>query len=118
MPCNISHLYFLNKLRDKPADNDDCLVLNLAANFVSYSIPDVDRWTAIVAPGSTRCQTLSDSLTEVAQKVAFRWLEVREAVEEDFAEETRIPVAAAARYFGFASESRTLHRRRRIPLGI
>lgn len=92
------------------------------ANFVVLrSILDVDRWTAIVAPDSTHYQTPSGSLIEVAQKVAFRWLEVRKVVEEDFAEETRIPVAvvvaaAAARYFGFASEPR--HRCRCTPLGI
>lgn len=103
-------------------DNGDCLVLNLMANFVPYSIPDVDRWIAIVALDPTRCQTPSGSLIKVAQKVAFRWLEVREAVVEDFAEEIRIPAlvaaAVAARYFGFVSESRIVHHCRRIPLEI
>lgn len=92
------------------------------ANFVPYSIPDVDRWIAIVAPDPKRYQTPSDSLIKVAQKVAFRWLEVREVVVEDFVEEIRIPVlvaaAVAARYFGFVSESRIVHRYRRIPLDI
>lgn len=103
-------------------DNDDCLVLNLMASFVPYSILDVDRWTAIVALGPAHCQTPFDSLIEIARKVAFRWLEVREVVEEDFAEETQtlvlVVAVAAVRYFGFVSKFRTVHCCRRMLLEI
>lgn len=100
-------------------DNDDCLVLDLMANFVPYSILDVDRWTVTVVPDPMHCQILSDLLIETVQKFAFRWLEVREAVEEDFAEEIRIPAAVAvARYFDLVSESQILHHSQHMLLKI
>lgn len=92
-------------------DNGDCLVLDLMANFVPYSTPDVDRWIAIVVPGPMHCQILSDLLVEAAQKFAFQWLEVQEVVEEDFVEEIRIlaVAVAAVQYFGLVLESQILH---------
>lgn len=79
--------------KSKPVDNDGCLAQGPTANFVQYSVLGADRWVVVAALSSMHSQIPFDSSAKVA-RLASQWLEGREVVEGDSAEEIRILVVA------------------------